>query len=774
MISYPYTVRYRDTFSAIINEPPADLPEPQLTDNAISILNDRYVKKGDQQELLETPKQVFWRVAEFVSYGSAGYLNNEQRHQLARDYYLLMADRLFLPNTPALVNGGKIDNAQMAACFVLSIIDSLVAGRASIIGTLTNASIIHQSGGGTGFSFSELRPKGSAVRGCGGVASGPVSFMIGYNAWTEVVKQGGVRRGANMGELDDIHPDIIEFINAKAESDERGKAGPLSNFNISVGIHDRFMEAVKNDGDYDLIAPHTGKVSGALKAKEVFDKIVYNAWLYGDPGLFFLDTVNRSAANPIRGRRVKAPNPCGEQPIYDDDACDLGSIKLSAFYKPSGGGNWRDKFDWPRFAAVIRLALLFLDDAITVCTYPLPEITELVDSIRRVGLGPMGLADLLQLMMIPYDSELGLEVSREIACFFKQETIKASRTLAKERGAFPLFNQSIFANEEPRRNANVSTVAPTGSLSRIVDCEGGIEPTIEFCYVHLTQGLRFINSTVKQVLESRGLWNRGVEEEIIRTGRVSHIVGLPEDIRAVFKVGAEISPEVHVKMQAVWQNHFSESGVSKTINLPESATVNDVARAYWLAYESGCMGITVFREGCARAPMIKSPDRRENKIKIERPFEVPGSTFKIPTPHGNAYFTLNVDEAIGLIEGFLSIGKAGSEIAELTEGLMRLFSMVGRLPEQTIKSRLRELIKQLRDIGGRKASGPDDGNLLRSVCDGIAFCCQRVLDRKFKNDELIKDEGRTSGMFCPECQSGLIFVEGCRGGKCSRCSFYSC
>ena len=774
MIEYPYIVKYRHEYTATINEPADGLPAPNLTDNAVAILNGRYVKKDDQGNLLETPKQMFWRIAEFVSYGSAAYgLNDEDRRELACKYYRLMADGFFLPNTPTLVNAGKIDNAQLAACFVLPIEDSLVRGEASIFGTLMSAALIHQTGGGTGFSFSGIRPLNSLIKKSSGRASGPVSFMKMYNFVTEVVKQGGVRRGANMGVLNVDHPDILEFIDAKAESDKEGKEGPLGNFNISVGVTSEFMRAVKEGQDYKLVDPSTNKVVGLLNAKEVFDRIVYNAWLYGDPGMFFVDTANLSTTNPIEGWRVNAINPCGEQPIYDNDACNLGSINLPAFYI-DGGGSWRDCFDWDRFAVKIHLAVRFLDDVITVCTYPLPEITKLVDSIRRIGLGPMGLADLLQLMMAPYDSEKGFKISREVAKFFKKEAILASQNLAKERGAFPLFDQSIYAGEEPRRNACVTTVAPTGTLSRLVGCEGGIEPTTEFCYVHQVQKLQFINGTVKRVLEDQELWSEDLGNEIKSVGRVSHIIGLPDDIRSVFKVGAEINFDSHIRMQALWQEHFSESGISKTINMPENATVDDVARAYWLAYESDCMGITVFREGCARAPMIKAPVISGRKSKIKRPFKVTGATYKLPTPHGNAYFTLNADEEIGLIEGFLTIGKAGSEISELTEGMMRLLSMVGRMPDWPVRDRLKELIKQLRDIGGKKALGPDDALLVRSVCDGVAFCCQELLDELNGG----KDEGggaeRVSGMFCPECHSGLVFAEGCRGGKCPRCGFSSC
>jgi len=773
MIKYPYTVKYRDGQSATIYSPPTDLPDPKLSDNAVAILEDRYVKKNEEGEILETPKQVFWRVAEFVSYGSAAHgLSEEGRHELACSYYKMMADGLFLPNTPALVNAGKIDDAQLNACFVLPINDSLVRGEASIFGTLGNAALFHQTGGGTGFSFSRIRPVNSLVSRSSGSASGPVSFAKMYNFVTEVVKQGGVRRGANMGVLDVIHPDILEFIDVKAESDKEGKDGPLGNFNISIGALDEFMKAVKEGRDFNLVAPHTNQIVGSLNAKDVFDKIVYNAWLYGDPGMFFIDTVNRSVANPIKGWKIFAPNPCGEQPIYDNDACDLGSIKLPAFYR-GGDDAWQSQFDWEMFAVIIHRAVRFLDDVINVSTYPLLKVTEMVDSVRRIGLGPMGLADLLQLMMVPYDSELALEISREIGEFFKKEAILASQELAKERGPFPLFSQSIYADDILRRNACVTTVAPTGTLSRLVGCEGGIEATIEFFYIHQLQNLPFLNKTIEQVLKDRDLWSDGLGEEIKKTGRVSHIVGLPDSVREVFKVASEISPEAHVKMQAIWQNHFSESGISKTINMAESATVEDVANAFWLAYESGCMGITVFREGCARAPMMKAPVALGRKNKIKRPFKVPGYTYKFLTPHDNAYFTLNIAEEIGLIEGFFVIGKAGSEILELTEGIARLFSLIGRMPEWPVKDRLRELIKQLRDIGGKKALGPDDEKLMRSVCDGVAFCCQEALDELNGNKERSNVE-RASGMFCPECQSSLVFTEGCRGGKCSRCSFSSC
>lgn len=777
-MKYPYTIRYRNEHEITIFSPPTDLPEPQLTDNALAILDDRYIKKDDNVQLLETPKQLFWRVAKFVSYGNASYgIGADDRHRLAEEYYEMMTKGIFLPNTPTLVSAGRYgtDNAQLAACYVLPIEDSLVEGEASIGMTLLNTFKIHQSGGGTGFSFSFLRPEGSSVGGHGGVASGPISFMRMYNAATEEVKQGGVRRGANMGVLSVHHPDIVKFVDAKAQSDKIGETGPLGNFNISVAATDAFMRAVKEEGYFNLINLKNNGLVGSLKAKDIFDKIIYNAWLYGDPGIFFVDTANKSFANPIKGWRIKATNPCGEQPIYDNDACNLGSIRLTAFWK-NAKGSWKKQFDWKRFAKIIHLAVRFLDDVITVCTYPLPKITKLVDSLRRIGLGPMGLADLLQLMEIPYDSEEALIVSKEIAQFFKREAIVASCLLAEERGAFPLFESSIYGdNSKPRRNATVTTVAPTGSLSRLADCEGGIEPTISYCYEHQLQNLKFVNNTVRRVLERKDIWNDKVKKEIQKTGRVSQIIGLSDKIRSIFKTGGEIDPEVHVEMQAVWQNNFSESGVSKTVNMPKSATVEDVARAFWKAYESGCMGITVFREGCARAPMMKNPKEQVKRGKIIRPFEVSGVTFKIPTPHDQAYFTLNIDEEIDFLEGFLNIGKAGSDLAELTEMGMRLFSLIGRRTDGSVKEKLAELIKQLRDIGGKKELGPDDEKLIRGVSDGIAFCCQLTYDKLYSADS--NKEGnkeRASGMFCPECQGSLVFVEGCRGGKCLKCGFSSC
>lgn len=778
-IKYPYEILYRDGKKAFISEPPKDLSDPNLTQNAEVLLSRRYAHKraDDKGEIIavESPKQIYWRVADFVSYGSLPWLNTETaRRDLAKQYYLMMVLGDFLPNTPTLINAGREDFAQLAACFVLPIEDSME----SIFRTLTNEALIHKTGGGTGFSFSQIRPEFSLVRDRG-IASGPISFMRMYNKATEVIKQGGVRRGANMGILEVHHPDIEKFITCKSTDDE---AKIINNFNISVAISDAFMNAKTEGTEYDLIDPHLKRVVGKRFARQIWEMIVKEAWEWGDPGLFFIDRANQSLANPIIGWFIRSTNPCGEQPIYDNDACNLGSINLLNFLRLDMPLNaaWRDKIDWPKFARCIHLAIRFLDDVISVSTYPLAEIIKMADSIRRIGLGPMGLADLLQWLWIPYESDQALEVSKVIGEFFHAEAVKASQKLAKERGTFPLFKESVFVGNEPeRRNANVTTCAPTGTLCRLVNVEGGIEPTTLFKYRHETQNLWFTNDTVKNVLSARGLWNPEIEEVINETGYVTKAKSLSDEAKEVFKTGLEIDPEHHVKMQAVWQTYFSESGVSKTINLRPEATIEDVDNAYNLAYNLGCMGITVFRYGCKREPMMAEVKRKglpEKIVKKERPFEMRGSTYKIKTPHGNAYFTINIDNDNDFFESFITIGKSGNEMLELVEGSARLLSLIGRMPMAwSIEERLEEVVKQFRGIGGKKALGQDDENLVRSLMDGIAYCCDYFLKnnlRKQSDDDPATK--KVSGLICPECHNMMYILEGCRGGKCLNCCYSAC
>ncbi|MBI4160311.1 MAG: adenosylcobalamin-dependent ribonucleoside-diphosphate reductase [Candidatus Yanofskybacteria bacterium] len=761
-------VVYRNDKKVTVTPKPSDLPEPILTENAAILLDRRYAKKIIEDGKIiasETPSQIYWRVADFISYGSAEFITDSERRQLARDYYRMFSEGRFLPNTPTIANAGKDDNAQLAACFVLPIEDSME----SIFGTLRDAALIHKTGGGTGFSFSKLRPKDSLVQSTSGVASGPVSFLRLYNWMTEVVKQGGMRRGANMGILRVDHPDILEFIECKS-----GR-GEITNFNISVAATDSFMRAVEDNGEYDLVDPRTQKASGKLNARMVWDKIVASAWRYGgEPGLFFIDKANNSTSNPILGWLISSTNPCGEQPIYDHDACNLGSVRLNAFYKENKSHNWRDKLDWMEFKNTVHLAIQFLDDAITMSTYPLPQITETVDSLRRIGLGPMGLADLLQLFLIPYDSDGATEVNLEIAQFFKSEAVKASQELAITRGAFPLFEQSRFYGEElPRRNANITTVAPTGSLSRLTDCEGGIEPPFSFSYMHGVQNLHFVNGTAVKVLKAAGVWTNELEEYVNKVGNFAG-ANMPQKIKDVLKTSLEIRPEVHVKIQSIWQNNFSESGVSKTINLPTEATAEDISSAFALAYKTGCKGITVYRYGSERESMMEVGSGSKVTNKVGRPFDLKGQTLRIKTPYGNAYFTLNTDRELSLFEGFLNIGKAGNEAAELAEAMARLLSLIGRMPSSwSIEQRLAEVIDELSNIGGKKGLGLDNENLVRSIPDGIAFCCKYFLE-ELGEKEKTTTTAKPAGKFCPTCQNMLVVVEGCRGGKCIGCGYSSC
>jgi ribonucleoside-diphosphate reductase alpha chain len=507
-------------------------------------------------------------------------------------FFALMSGLTFLPNSPALMNAGK-DIGQLAACFVLPVEDSMQ----SIFGTLKNAALILQSGGGTGFSFSNLRPKSDIVRSTGGIASGPVSFMKIYNTATDVIKQGGARRGANMAILRVDHPDIMDFIMLKRDESE------LLNFNISVAMTDAFIEAVRKDGDYDLVNPRSGTVAGKLRAREVFDELVRSAWRTGDPGVVFIDRINATNPTPALGP-LESTNPCGEQPLLPYEACVLGSVELSSFVKDG-------EVDYPALEDTVRTAVRFLDDAIDVNKYPLPEITRMHTGNRKIGLGVMGWADMLLLLGIPYHSRKALGLAERIMRFIQEAARAASVGLAEQRGVFPNFEGSIYdAPGMPRlRNATLTTIAPTGTLSIIADCSSGIEPLFALTYKRfiLDTVLHDENRHFMRVATERG-FSAELMERIARKGSVRGIKEVPPALRRLFKTAHEISTDYHIYMQAAFQK-YTDNAVSKTINIPRNAKIEDVERAYLMAYDHGCKGITVFRYASAkRGTMLKLSD----------------------------------------------------------------------------------------------------------------------------------------------------------------------
>ncbi len=770
------------------------------TDAALRVLKERYLAPG------ETPEGMCWRVAWAIAQAERRWGKSEAEvRAIAQQFYDLMVDHLFLPNSPTLMNAGKENGLQYSACYVLPVEDSLEG----IFEAIKRAAIVHKSGGGTGFAFSRLRPKDSIVRSTGGKASGPVSFLRVFDAATEAVKQGGTRRGANMGILRVDHPDILEFITCKLD-------GGITNFNISVAITDRFMEALEKDEEYELIAPHTGEVTGRLRAREVWEKIVDAAWRTGDPGLVFIDRINRSRANPVPDlETIEATNPCGEQPLAPNDACNLGSVNLAKFVAApalAGAAGWSmstdvsraaERIDWAGLERTVRLAVRFLDDVIEVNPYPLPEIDAEVKANRRIGLGVMGWADMLLLLGIPYDSEAAVELAERVMGFIREVGHDESAKLAVERGPFPNWPYSIYRDGRPLRNATVTTIAPTGTISIIAGCSSGIEPLFAIAYSHIVgeRHLTFVNPIFEEVARSRGFYRPEVIERVIEQGTLEGIEAVPEEVRRVFVTAHEIDPEWHVRMQAAFQKH-TDNGVSKTINLRHEATREDVSRAYMLAWELGCLGITVFRHGSKGEQVLHlgarpkqssaAPQQPAATVAVKpRPHVVQGRTYRQETPLGTAFITVNRNGTGEPFEVFINIGKAGSDVQAVAEAIGRLISLMLRLPSpMSPTERVREVVGQLKDIGGARPVGFGPTRV-RSLPDAIAHVLAEEIglsparpeaaavppvvlpDRQQAGAGLAPVSPKTPADLCPECgQATLVYEEGC--AKCHLCGYSEC
>jgi ribonucleoside-diphosphate reductase alpha chain len=562
----------------------------ELSANALKVLQARYLLKDEDGKVVETPAGMFGRIARTVAASEKPYGGDaafwEER------FHALLSSLKFLPNSPTLMNAGK-SAGQLAACFVLPVEDSMQG----IFDTLKNAALILQTGGGTGFSFSRLRPRADIVRSTGGIASGPVSFMKIYNTATDIIKQGGARRGANMGILRVDHPDILEFIRVKRDLQE------LANFNISVAVTDAFMEALQGDREYELVNPRSGRVVGSLRAQEVFAEIVASAWETGDPGLIFIDRINRANPTPLMGT-FESTNPCGEQPLLPYEACVLGSVNVARYVIEQG-------IDYPALGEDIRTAVRFLDDTIDANSYPLPAIELMHKGNRKIGLGVMGWADLLLRLGLPYNHPESFALARSLMRFVRDSARDASAELAVQRGVFPNFFGSIYdAHGMPRlRNATTTTIAPTGTLATIADCSSGIEPLFALAYRRLVLDteLTEINAHFVAVARERGFYSDGLMDEVMKRGNVRGMAGVPADIRRLFRTALEIPAADHIEMQAAFQE-YTDNAVSKTVNLPARATREEVARAYLLAYDKGVKGITVFRYGGRKGTLVKFAD----------------------------------------------------------------------------------------------------------------------------------------------------------------------
>ncbi|OGB84946.1 ribonucleoside-diphosphate reductase, adenosylcobalamin-dependent [candidate division Kazan bacterium RIFCSPLOWO2_01_FULL_48_13] len=766
---------------------PEDITASEWSHQAVKVLNERYFLKDKDGKAIETVEEMCWRVAWELARAEVKYgMTRKEIEKKAREFYKLMLSREFLPNSPTLMNAGKNNGLQYSACYVIPVPDSLEG----IFDGVKWQGLIHQSGGGTGFSFSRLRPKGARVKSTMGIASGPVSFMKIYNEATQQIKQGGTRRGANMGILRVDHPDILEFIHCK--DDDAG----ISNFNISVTVTDRFMDALAKDGEYDLIAPNNGEVTGKLSARRVWNEIAESAWKTGDPGLVFIDRINHSSANPIRaeGWEVESTNPCGEQPLYPFDACNLGSIFLNYFVTDS-------VFNWDKLREVTRTAVRMLDNVIEMNPFPLEQIKDTVMNIRRIGLGVGGWADMLVSLGIPYDSDEALILAEKMMKFINAEGHKMSEELAAERGPFPLWRESIY--KKPIRNSTVTTIAPTGSISILANTSSGVEPLFAVAYRHIVKSenreLTFVNPLFEKVASDRGFNSGELMEKVAQHGTVREISEIPEDVRKVFGTAHEIEPQWHVKTQAAFQK-YTDNGVSKTINLRHDATVSDVERAYKQAWESGCMGITVFRDGSKSEQVLNLGTKKsvqeiassvqEQAIK-PRPVKVEGATYRIETPLGSAFITVNHDADGNPFEVFVIIGKAGSEVSAMAEALGRLISTTLRFGNHMpAKERAKELMDQLHGIGGSRSVGFGP-NKVRSLPDAIAKAIGMHFGLMGKHDEVPMTNSQAPinnqlpmfqvpnpvvakrGDLCPSCgEASLVFEEGCK--KCYGCGYSEC
>ncbi|HTT68390.1 MAG TPA: vitamin B12-dependent ribonucleotide reductase [Gemmatimonadales bacterium] len=760
--------------------------ELELSANALTVLERRYLVKNEAGQAAESPDELFRRVARTIAAPDRSYgASDGAAEALAEEFFRVMAERKWMPNSPTLMNAGR-PLGQLSACFVLPVDDALSNGASGIYDTLRAMALVHQSGGGTGFAFSRLRPKNDVVRSTMGVASGPVSFMKLYDASTDVVKQGGTRRGANMGILRVDHPDILDFVACKDDTSE------VTNFNISVAVTDEFMAAVAAGTKYELRHPRTGRVTGKLDAREVFDRVVAGAWKTGEPGVFFVDRANRYNPVPQLGA-YEATNPCGEQPLLPYDVCNLGSINLGLFVRDQA-------IQWDDLRQTVHLCTHFLDNVIDANKYPLPEIDELAKRIRRVGLGVMGWADMLVRLGVPYNSDAAVEFARQVMAFVDEEAKCESERLAEQRGTFSEWERSIWGPEATcardargerirpmrrLRNCNLTTVAPTGTISIIAGCSSGIEPLFAVAFLRNQAGTLMpdVNEDFVAYARAGGWYSEALMQRIAEEGHI-HFPEVPELIQHVFVTAHDVTPEWHIRMQAAFQD-FTDSAISKTCNFPETATRDDVRRIYEQAYSLGCKGVTVYRDnsrpmqvlstgktakevagndapaaGDHSVPPVAGPgpvpaaerelaeargqlaeleaelgrvrrqlheseaENAQRRLKRSRPDLLRGMTRRIETPLGTAYVTITEDERGQPFEVFISLGKAGAPLMADVEAIGRLISLSLRsgIP-------MAEIHRQLRGISSDRVIGLGP-NKVMSVPDAIGIAIEKWMQEK--------------------------------------------
>lgn len=744
--------------TAVVNKnglPKTDLP---LNNNALVVLSRRYLKKDEKGRVTETPEEMFRRVANTIAKGDLKYDKDTDIDSLTEVFYELMTSLRFMPNSPTLMNAGR-ELGQLSACFVIPIEDSIE----SIFKAIQHTAVIHKSGGGTGFSFSRIRPKGDRVKSTHGIASGPVSFMTIFDVATETVKQGGTRRGANMAILRVDHPDIEEFITAKTHINR------LNNFNISVALTEKFMEAVENKEDYALVNPRTGKKVRWLSASAIFDQIVESAWSSGEPGIVFLDRINRTNPTPHLGQ-IESTNPCGEQPLLPYESCNLGSINLGKFVKGK-------EIDYPALKETVWQAVHFLDNVIDVNNFPLKEIRDMTLRTRKIGLGVMGFADLLISLKIPYNSDQSISLAKKIMSFIDRESKAASAKLAEKRGNFPAYKGSIFdCPQTPfMRNATTTTIAPTGTISIIAGASSGIEPLFAISYIRrVLDGTEMVEThpMFVKAMKDSGKYSNALMEKIAESGSVQGMDDVPEDLKKIFVASMDVAPEEHIAIQAAFQKDI-DNAVSKTINFPAQATKDSVRNAYILAWEQGLKGITIYRSGSRPAQVLslkksaKKSDAVESIMQISpngkiaprpRPPKTCGITERVRTGCGNLYVTVNWDDK-DICEVFAQMGKAGGCAACQIEATSRLISLALRSG-----IRVQSIVSQL---AGIRCPSPiwHKGDQILSCPDAIA----KVL-ASMSGAEIGKSNPGV--MNCPECGAALETDGGCF--VCRSCGFSKC
>lgn len=802
-------------------DPPADLPNPSLTNNAVEVLKRRYLRKDAKTaELIETPRQLFWRVATHIAKAEFAFPGSSPERTLAvaKEFYELMAKRVFMPNSPTLMNAGR-EMGMLSACFVLPVEDSIEG----IFDSVKATALIQKAGGGTGFSFSRLRPRGDLVASSGGTTEGPMSFIQVFSKATEAIQQGAFRRGANMGMLRIDHPDIYEFIHFK---DDLSK---LTNYNISVSITDRFLDTLSTDptSEHQVMNPRTKEWTKLPKLDtegaetevnwtvgELWDMIVEHAHRTGEPGIIFIDRINEK--NPIKNiGLIEATNPCGEQPLHPYDSCNLGSINIGRFVRSSSGEE-AAAFDWDGFKATIHTSTRFLDNVIEVNEYPLPQIDQMSKTTRRIGLGVMGFADALYKLGIAYNSEEGCAFGEEVMRILNEESHSASEMLAEERGVFPAWEGSDWEAKGRRlRNSYTTTIAPTGTISIIADCSGGIEPMFSLAFVRQIMKdsagkptvLKEVNYVFDEMARDQGIYSEELVDRIIEEGSVAHVDEVPDEFKRVFVTAHDITPYWHMRMQAAYQRHCDAS-ISKTINFPNEATVDDVREIYELAVASDVKGVTVYRDGCREmqpmalksklapiAGQTQPDDVVPDPIPVRLPEIMPSLRIRQSTPFGNMHVKVSVDPKSGRArEVFAQLGKGGDVANSDLEAICRLLSLWLRS-----NGSLELAMKQLSGIGSSLTVPTKDGRIM-SLGDGLACALRRYVSArdKFGLEALllgrvdasqftmpstpaggapVGSQGGPKGaerfkLKCPQCESALAFEEGC--AKCYGCGYSQC